>query len=377
MPFSSRFSPSLMGVVVLVAVTAAAAIWLLVQEPSLAAAVAATGSIAAILAILARAVRPTHRDAAPAPGDRSGQPLQVALQDLEIANRAARMGQWEWRLGNDSIWWSPEVCELHGVSGDSVPRSIGEALALVHPDDHARILQMAQQARQESGIQATHFRIRRPDGGVRSIAAEATAIEVAPGDVVIRGVQRDVTELTQFRRRLQLAEAQHRFLFEHSPVPMWVFDRDTLQLLAVNEEASRKFGYDVDDEPGSLVMQDFNRLEHPAVHRARQHGASDREEDAVWTYQREDGTTLHTVLDSQELDFEGRPARLVAAQDASDQQRAENLYRLVAAATNDAIYEWDISRNALWISEGFFQRLGYERMDSAPTIDMWKSRIHP
>lgn len=353
--------------------------WSLVQTPSIVAALTVVACVAAMAAVVM--VRRTAGSPAESLRKESGDQAHTdpLREDLERANRAARMGQWEWRPGDDALWWSPELCELYGVSGDRIPATADQALALVHPDDHHRLLEMAQQARQGSRFVATQLRIRRPDGGVRSMAAEASAEILPSGELVIRGVQRDVTELSQARRRLQLAEAQHRFLFEHTPVSMWVFDRDTLQLLAINEQVARKFGdgpVGVEAGPDWLAMLDFDRLENPAVDEARQHGAFGSQ-DSIWAYQRRDGSTLQSVVHSQEIDFEGRPARLVAAQDATERQRTQNLYRLVAAATNDGIYEWDMTRNALWLSDSFFSHFGYERTGSAPTIGLWKARIHP
>src|SRR3970282_683980 len=164
------------------------------------------------------------------------------------------------------------------------------------------------------------------------IAVDATATVLAEGAWVIRVVQRDVPELTNARRRLQLAEAQYRFLFEHNPMSMGVFDRDTLQLLAVNEEVVQQYGH----EPASggsapLWMQDFSRVEAPALQEALRHARS--AQDGVWTYERRDGTSLQAALYSQEVDFDGRRATLVAAQDVTEQQHVQNLYQLVAAAT--------------------------------------------
>lgn len=359
-------------------VALAAATWNLLQAPSIAAVLTATACLAALVALVVMARRPPAPETGPARQEPDPEQLVALREDLDRANRAARMGQWEWRPRTDTLWWSPELCELYGVDGDSIPVTSEQALALVHPDDHYRMSELAQQARQGRTFVAAQFRIRRPDGSVCSMAAEATARTLPSGEVVIRGVQRDVTELTQARRRLQLAEAQHRFLFEHTPVSMWVFDRDTLQLLAINEEVTRKFGDApvVESRPDSVAMLDFDRLESPAGDQARQHGESGSL-DRIWTYERRNGTTLHSVVHSQEIDFEGRPARLVAAQEATEQQRAQSLYQLVAAATNDGIFEWDMTRNALWLSDSFFTHFGYERTGSAPTIGLWKARIHP
>src|SRR5260370_12496119 len=39
------------------------------------------------------------------------------------------------------------------------------------------------------------------------------------------------------------ADEQYRLLFECNPLPMWVYDYETLRFLAVNEAAVRLYGY--------------------------------------------------------------------------------------------------------------------------------------
>ncbi len=53
----------------------------------------------------------------------------------------------------------------------------------------------------------------------------------------------DVTEARLTAESLRESEETHRLLFEQSPLPMWVADRQTLRFLAVNEAAVRQYGY--------------------------------------------------------------------------------------------------------------------------------------
>jgi len=378
MPSPNRLVRPLYAVATLLAIAGMAALWLWVQVPSAGAALTATTTLVALVMTLMMARMRAPADAAPQAGSAAGkaEPLEATREESRLANRAAQMGQWEWQLGDDRLWWSPELCELYGVQPPQSPATMREALALVHPDDHRRWDELAAQARSGGSVPPIQFRIKRPDGCVRMLAADATAVVPAEGDVVIHGVQRDVTELTDARRRLQLAEAQYRFLFEHSPMSMWVFDRDTQQLLAVNEEVVRQHGYEPENGGSApLSMQDFSRSEEAGLQEALRHAASTQ--GGAWTYERSDGTTVQAALYSQELEFDGRPATLVAMQDTTEQQRTDNLYQLVAAATSDGIYEWDLTRNALWLSDSFFTAFGYDRTLQAPTIGLWKSRIHP
>src|SRR5579862_3856419 len=45
---------------------------------------------------------------------------------------------------------------------------------------------------------------------------------------------------------LRQSEASSLFLFAHNPLPMWVFEQETLQILQVNDAALHHFGYSRD-----------------------------------------------------------------------------------------------------------------------------------
>jgi diguanylate cyclase (GGDEF)-like protein/PAS domain S-box-containing protein len=289
----------------------------------------------------------------------------------------ADMGQFQWRLGDDSVWWSPELCDLYGVPGNAAPKTLEEAFAYIHPDDRMRLRDFAARARESQAVAETQFRIQRPDGGVRSITTRGWLQTPAGGDAIIEGVQRDVTSLTEARRRLQLADAQYRFLFEHAPMAMWVLDRDSHQLLAGNEEMARQYGYEPGEtrEAPSLAMLDFSPIDAQQTAREARSQLAGNKQGGIWTYRRHDGTQLRAALFSQDIDFDGRAAQLIAAQDMTDRERNRNLLQLVADATSDAIYEWDMQRDAVWISDSFFRVFNYERPTFAPTFESWKSRI--
>ena len=50
-------------------------------------------------------------------------------------------------------------------------------------------------------------------------------------------------ETARLVRSLERSEERYRLLFEANPLPMWVYDAETLRFLAVNEAAVRHYGY--------------------------------------------------------------------------------------------------------------------------------------
>jgi hypothetical protein len=62
---------------------------------------------------------------------------------------------------------------------------------------------------------------------------------------------------------------------------------------------------------------------------------------------------------------------------AREQARiSEERFRLLAKATNDAIWDWNLDTNETWRNEGFQKLFGHAAEDR-PSIDDWSTRIHP
>ena len=52
-------------------------------------------------------------------------------------------------------------------------------------------------------------------------------------------------------------------------------------------------------------------------------------------------------------------------------------FELVARASNDAIWDWNLITNEIWWSEGFHSLFGYPTQELEPTIESWTRRLHP
>ena len=53
----------------------------------------------------------------------------------------------------------------------------------------------------------------------------------------------EIARRTAAAIEIERSEERYRMLFEASPMPMWVYDADTLAFVRVNDAAIRKYGY--------------------------------------------------------------------------------------------------------------------------------------
>jgi diguanylate cyclase (GGDEF)-like protein/PAS domain S-box-containing protein len=279
---------------------------------------------------------------------------------LRETRRIARLGDWALEVDSGRVHWSDEVFRIYGQAPRAELR-LDDVVAWIHPDDQPMVAEGVARILANDAPFQTEFRIVRPDGEVRTIHARAEWTDRSPGHRVLSGVQQDVTDFARARDTLAAAEAQYQFLFEHNPLPMWVYDRDSLRFLAANDAGS---------------MLDIR----PAESRAAVEAAARQEQrpqGEVWTHLRKDGSTLRAAIYNHDIDFDGRRARLVAAQDVTERERSEQRFRMVARATSDAVYDWDVVRGTLWWSESFYAIFGHSPQGIAPCLDAWEALVHP
>jgi two-component system cell cycle sensor histidine kinase/response regulator CckA len=131
----------------------------------------------------------------------------------------------------------------------------------------------------------------------------------------------------------QASESNFRFLFASNPLPMWVFDAETLQFLQVNDAAVEHYGY--------------SRLEFLAMHVADIR--LDQEIAGHETFRDQDffsGTRRHHVKNGRAIDVEvhshrielaGRQAFLMVVQDVTERQSAAEELRISEARFREFI----------------------------------------
>jgi hypothetical protein len=115
------------------------------------------------------------------------------------------------------------------------------------------------------------------------------------------------------------SEASYRALFDASPIPMWVSDAETLVFLAVNEAAVQYYGYGraefLEMTPADLRSQEDV---DPSREDVRDPGSPPR----AWRHKKKDGSRAVVELETRDLEFAGRPARLAWVIDVTERTRA-------------------------------------------------------
>jgi two-component system cell cycle sensor histidine kinase/response regulator CckA len=177
-----------------------------------------------------------------------------------------------------------------------------------------------------------HYRLASGQFGEAVVGLAVLIIGLAVvGVVVDRNMQARAAftrRLAEQARQLSKSEQQYRLLFDHNPNPMWVYDSSTREFLAVNEAATRRYGY-TREEFLSMTRDDI-RVEPAAQLPEGKTTAAERaglHESWNGQHRKKDGTLIDVAVTSHALVFDGRQARLALALDVTDRKRAEEALR--------------------------------------------------
>ena len=140
----------------------------------------------------------------------------------------------------------------------------------------------------------------------------------------------------------QTADEGYQLLFEKNPLPMWVYDLETLGFLAVNEAAVHHYGYSRAEFLGMTIREIRPSTELPALAQdiAETGPGLVAQSRRVWKHQTKKNEIIHVEITSHDLVFEQRPARLVLATDVTAKVRADAASAELAAivqSSDDAI----------------------------------------
>ncbi|MEX1019726.1 MAG: GAF domain-containing protein [Litorilinea sp.] len=112
-------------------------------------------------------------------------------------------------------------------------------------------------------------------------------------------------------------------LFHQNPLPMWIYDTETLEFLEVNHAAQNIYGYSR-AEFLSMTIADIRSPEEQArLHQFRRHGLPGWTNAGIWQHLTKSNRSIYVRIVSHIYPFKDRPARLVSALDVTDQKRAE------------------------------------------------------
>ncbi len=137
-------------------------------------------------------------------------------------------------------------------------------------------------------------------------------------------------ERKRIGNQLKKSEAKYHRLFHFSPLPMWVYDLETLSFLDVNEAAVVQYGFSKEEflqkmKLPSIWAENNVGAQLDKINQFKKFATPYR---GIVQHVKKSGELIFVEVQSDSIDFDGKPARLVLATDITEKTKAAKILQL-------------------------------------------------
>lgn len=175
--------------------------------------------------------------------------------------------------------------------------------------------------------------ITRHDGRKITILENIIGNYDADGRLMnVQGYLMDITGKKEAEQALKLSEEQYKLLFYDNPLPMWVFDSDSLRIIAVNDESILSYGYSKSEFLKMRVTDLIHPVERKRFMEYRKNSAkiyfrSKARNVGIWKHVTKKSNVIDVEITRRPILFQGKKAILVLAKDITLRVKAQELLK--------------------------------------------------
>ncbi len=197
--------------------------------------------------------------------------LKRSKASLTEAQRIAQLGNWDWDISTDSLWWSDEIYRIFGLTRKEFGATYQAFLDVVHLEDRKHVMNSVRRALYKNEPYQLEHRIVRPDGTER-VVYEMAEVSFNENQEPIRmlGTVQDITERKQMEKAL-LEKTLHLDNILHSSTDLAIAATDLdFRITYYNPVAEKIFGYKAAEVVGKTVMDIHTKenVEHSRFEKA-------------------------------------------------------------------------------------------------------------
>ena len=231
-------------------------------------------------------------------------------------------------------------------------------------------------------LESSECCLRRRDGSPIWVIENISLI-AGPDGRCIEGSFIDITDRRAVEEALRESGERYRFLFDRNPLPMWVYDVDTLRFADVNDAAIAHYGYSRDEFLSMSLFDIRPREDRRGLRATIAREAKRPQPFSAHRHIRKDGSIRHVEVSAVDLPGPDRQ-RMALARDVTERVAAESAlrvseekYRKIVDLAPVGIFQTTNDGRFVTCNDAFAQIFGWDSAEAiqagASDVDLYDS----
>ena len=160
----------------------------------------------------------------------------------------------------------------------------------------------------------------------------------------------------------------YKLIFKNHPIPLLVFQRDSFQLISVNDAAVKFYGYSSDELLKLTVLDirpDEEKNKFIEYHRSAEFNNSKA---GIWKHKKKDGTIVYVDVTASDVKLNNVPVRIISLVDVTETVKSQEAfkeeevkYQTLVESVSEGIVLSDNDDVIKFVNRGYCEMLGYSK----------------
>ena len=284
----------------------------------------------------------------------------------------------------DILAANPEACRIFRMT----ERELLEAGRSGITDASDPRLTMGIKERQETGKSRFETTMIRKGGEKFPAELTSAVFRDVEGNSRNSIIVRDLAELKRTEEELKVSQENYKMLFQFSPIPNWVYEEGTLDIMDVNQAAIDHYGYSREEflqlnlrdlRPANEIpklLKDLKDIEGGAGGHNVQVGR--------FFHQKKNGEKITVDIYGYPIKFQQRDCRLIVCIDVTEQEAVvkklqEKSAKLLSAERLAKLGYWEVGLQQPYFfwSDEVYRIWGRKKQTFQVGIDVFEKTVHP
>jgi PAS domain S-box-containing protein len=178
----------------------------------------------------------------------------------------------------------------------------------------------------------------------------------------------------------------YKLLFYSSPLPIVIYDMETLEIVNVNQMATDLYGYSR-EEFLSMTINDMRPPEEiPLIVDAVNKYVfnSEIKNLGTWNHFKKNGQHIKIEVIGHSINYKKRKCMIVVCNDVTDKKNAlralqisNERFEYATKATSDIIWDWNLETNQVYYSGNFKNLFGHKPGIHSDNLPFYFEHVHP